>query len=466
MARRVNAHADGAAAMALHPLDRDVEAMLRKSQPGYFSGEGDDVGKQLEEWLEKMEDYFDLAHSSEENKAMMGRFKLEKSAKLWWQDHCREHALQPANTTWDYISTQLSKNYQSRTYRIERLNEFLDCSQGKDTLDVFYQRFLKLLKYAPAGMNQDAKVARFVSKLNPPMDTRLQSLRLTTFADVLDAGRPVETELNRGSAKDSKAHTPKENFTRDSNNRKRESDNPSHRPTEARQRLPPHLLEKARQENLCLGCLDPTHQIRHCPYVGAGNTPAPKAPTGNAQNLPRGNGGNNGRNNYNNQNPNLIPVANNCNFNNNPNGNGGINQNPNRQNPPRPAPPQANQRSNTNLNPRNQPQRAQVHQMQTVEETEDEVAHLNAAIEHQGPNRQYAVLQTPAEYEGNTFHLLIDSGATHSFISPASVRKLNLQTQKDTKLKVELATGKQTQSSTSVKNLNFTLGGTPTTASF
>ena len=114
---------------------------------------------------------------------MMGRFKLEKSAKLWWQDHCRESALQPANTTWDYISTQLSKNYQSRTYRIERLNEFLNFSQGKDTLDVFYQRFLKLLKYAPTGMNQDAKVARFVSKLNPPMDTILQSLRLTTFAD-------------------------------------------------------------------------------------------------------------------------------------------------------------------------------------------------------------------------------------------------------------------------------------------
>ena len=68
MARWVNAHADSPAAMALHPLDRDVEAMLRKSQPGYFSGEGDDVGKQLEEWLEKMEDYFDLAHSSEENK--------------------------------------------------------------------------------------------------------------------------------------------------------------------------------------------------------------------------------------------------------------------------------------------------------------------------------------------------------------------------------------------------------------
>ena len=75
MARRANT------ILALPPVDRDVEAMLRKSQPGYFSGEGENIGKQLEEWIEKMDDYYDLAHSSEENRAMMGRFKLEKSVK-------------------------------------------------------------------------------------------------------------------------------------------------------------------------------------------------------------------------------------------------------------------------------------------------------------------------------------------------------------------------------------------------
>ena len=107
MARRANGvpiHA-AAPAVALYLLDHDVEAMLRKSQPGYFSGEGDDVRKQLEEWLEKMDDYFALAHSNEENKAMMGRFKLEKSAKLWWQDHCQETGINPNNATWEYINT-------------------------------------------------------------------------------------------------------------------------------------------------------------------------------------------------------------------------------------------------------------------------------------------------------------------------------------------------------------------------
>ena len=110
----------------------------------------------------------------------------------------------------------------------------------------------------------------------------------------------------------------------------------------------------------------------------------------------------------------------------------------NPQNPPRPFQNHGNQRPNANLNPRNPPQRAQVDQMQANREDNIEVGHLNAAIEHQGPNRQYAVLQTPAEYEGKKFKLLIDSGATHSFISPAAIRRLNLATtQLDTKLLVE-----------------------------
>ena len=155
-----------------------------------------------------------------------------------------------------------------------------------------------------------------------------------------------------------------------------------------------------------------------------------------------------GRNNYN-QNPNLIPIANNRNFN---QGNGGNANNENRQNPPCPPQAQGNQRPNANVNPKND-QRAHVHHMQAMDETNEEVAHLHAAIEHQDPNRQYAVLRTPVEYKGITFNLLIDSGETRSFLSPASVRKMRLNPQNDTKLKVELATGKQTQSSTSVKNL-------------
>ena len=109
MARRTNAP------MALTTIDQDIEVMLQKSRPRYFSGEGENVGKQLEEWIKKIDDYYNLAHSLEENRAMMGRFKLEKSTKLWWQDHCKENNLEAINVNWQYLRTQLQRNYQNCT---------------------------------------------------------------------------------------------------------------------------------------------------------------------------------------------------------------------------------------------------------------------------------------------------------------------------------------------------------------
>ena len=82
-----------------------------------------------------MDNYYNLAHSLEENRAMIGSFKLEKSAKLWWKDHCRENNLETTKISWEYLQTQLQRNYQNHTYRIEQLNKFLDCSQGKDNLE-------------------------------------------------------------------------------------------------------------------------------------------------------------------------------------------------------------------------------------------------------------------------------------------------------------------------------------------
>ena len=76
----------------------------------------------------------------------------------------------------------------------------------------------------------------------------------------------------------------------------------------------------------------------------------------------------------------------------------------------------------------NQPpnKKATISQICGEEVDEEATCHIHAAIEHQGPNQQFSVLQTPAEYEGKKFTLLIDSRSTHSFLSPKCVQTLNL----------------------------------------
>lgn len=53
------------------------------------------------------------------------------------------------------------------------------------------------------------------------------------------------------------------------------------------------------------------------------------------------------------------------------------------------------------------------------------MARVHETTKHQGPNQQFFVPQTIAEYEDIKFNLLIDSSCTHSFVSLGYVQNPN-----------------------------------------
>ena len=63
----------------------------------------------------------------------------------------------------------------------------------------------------------------------------------------------------------------------------------------------------------------------------------------------------------------------------------------------------------------------------TLQDKESDRAQVYAAIKHQGRNCQFSVIQAPMSYEGKNFKLLIDSGSTHSFLSPKCICNLSLE---------------------------------------
>ena len=69
--------------------DKDLKNLLKNLQPKAFTGEGSNIPKILEEWIMSMDDYFALAGYNAVAQGIMGRAKLEGSAKLWWKLHCQ-----------------------------------------------------------------------------------------------------------------------------------------------------------------------------------------------------------------------------------------------------------------------------------------------------------------------------------------------------------------------------------------
>lgn len=93
--------------------------------------------------------------------------------------------------------------------------------------------------------------------------------------------------------------------------------------------------------------------------------------------------------------------------------------------------------------------------------------HIHAAVEHQGPNRQFSVIQVPATHEGKPFKLLINYGSLHSFISPKCMCKLVLDQKAGNPMQVELASGKILFTRHETEPIKFMLvDGNPTISQF
>lgn len=74
-----------------------------------------------------MDDYFDIAHTSTKNRAMLGMFKLVGDAKLWWKQHCKESGVNENTQEWEEMKRAIIERYLPLDHhRAIWMNEFFD----------------------------------------------------------------------------------------------------------------------------------------------------------------------------------------------------------------------------------------------------------------------------------------------------------------------------------------------------
>ncbi|MCO5580385.1 hypothetical protein L7F22_034252 [Adiantum nelumboides] len=96
----------------------------------------------------------------------------------------------------------------------------------------------------------------------------------------------------------------------------------------------------------------------------------------------------------------------------------------------------------------------------TITDEVTEQAHVYAALDSSGRNRQYSILEAQGDYQGKSLTFLIDSGSSHSFISPSNVKHLHLEPwSTGNKLQVSLASGLIVSCEEQIVELFFQLEG-------
>ncbi|MCO5586076.1 hypothetical protein L7F22_040015 [Adiantum nelumboides] len=102
----------------------------------------------------------------------------------------------------------------------------------------------------------------------------------------------------------------------------------------------------------------------------------------------------------------------------------------------------------------------------TITDEVTEQAHVYAALDPSGRNQQYSILEAQGDYQGKSLTFLIDSGSSHLFISPSTVKHLHLEPRlTGKKLQVSLASGSIVSCEESIVELLFQLEGHSTSQS-
>ena len=149
-------------------------------QPPSFKGEGTEVERDAEAWIEAMDDYFSEAGTTPANQAMLSTFRLTGDAKLWWKQHCKDCGVLPNSQSWPQVKQAVKERYLPPAHESIKMNEFFSLRQGSLSLEQYFSKFATLSRYAP-HLTIEQQVARFCQGLNSPLDTRFEAMRPTSI---------------------------------------------------------------------------------------------------------------------------------------------------------------------------------------------------------------------------------------------------------------------------------------------
>eukprot|EP00253_Pinus_taeda_P013617 PITA_13617 len=354
-----------------------------------------------EAWLINMNKYFQLYEYDHNLKARLAIFQLQGKATLWWEEVKIVKGVTEQTITWDNFQRYFKERYLTERFYDEKAKEFHDLHLGQQTMDEFITRFTSLLRYVPYIREEKAKVQRFVSSLPPYMRERIEFDNPKSMDEVIRKARICYQQSRQKGEAVGKKWSDRKGFKPMGNNKGNRNSRGKGNSKSPHNRIPDRTTSKLRPNN---EAKSNGQQIR---LDSEGVTRPPVQCWGC--------GG-----------PHYIK---NC-----------------------------PQRKGTE-------QLSQIQEASTVGEVGRSIPRINAALE----DRQVEYQPTMVEFEGNisnlTVSILIDPGATLSYVSPKVVERCKLQS---TKFKnpwlVQLAMGAKRRVGAKIKDCSFTIAGQPVMA--
>nr|XP_017227894.1 PREDICTED: uncharacterized protein LOC108203463 [Daucus carota subsp. sativus] len=160
-------------------------------KPPEFKGTQDPV--EAHAWLKEMEKAFALTKVGDNQKVEYATYFLKGESNYWWET---AKALEPEGIiTWDRFKRMFLDKYFPRYMQTQMEMKFFELKQDNMTVGEYEKNFTELSRFMGEYVDSEEKRAkRFQQGLKPWLRSRVAAFELTTYAEVVQKAMVIEGE--------------------------------------------------------------------------------------------------------------------------------------------------------------------------------------------------------------------------------------------------------------------------------
>ncbi|XP_071905605.1 uncharacterized protein [Coffea arabica] len=172
------------------PDDRALERFLKFGPPKFYGGPEPEVA---EGWWERITEIFTALNYTEERKVTFATFQFEGAARSWLNLMRVHWETNHTPRTWVNFTRKFNAKFLPPLIQEKREDDFIRCKQGAMSVAEYEIQFTKLSRFAPELIaTEQRRVRRFVQGLNVELQESLAAVRIDTFADAVERAQRVE----------------------------------------------------------------------------------------------------------------------------------------------------------------------------------------------------------------------------------------------------------------------------------
>ncbi|KAJ4773005.1 DNA/RNA polymerases superfamily protein [Rhynchospora pubera] len=181
----------GRAQEVLDPFTIAYHEFLRHQTPRYDGSGNYDAA---EEWLLAVQDTFRLARTPVEHWTELAATRFDRDARLWWGTQQPQFQGDGRNIPWDWFTGVFRARFMGATQQEELRRRFETLTQGTMTARQYGETFLRLSHYAPDLVaDPQRRRDRFIRGLIPDLALSLDSYPGTSIEFLMDKAVFLET---------------------------------------------------------------------------------------------------------------------------------------------------------------------------------------------------------------------------------------------------------------------------------